>query len=73
MIVNTRCSEAAPVKEALPGQRQALAAPFFNKRREAVAVFSIEPDSLSRRRYRLRRERGLFCGHRVPNGSRAFA
>jgi hypothetical protein len=53
--------------------RQTFGARIFNKRQEAVAVFSIEPDSLSRRRCRPRRERGLFCGHRVPNGSTAFA
>jgi hypothetical protein len=68
-----RCNEASPVKETFPRPAAPVfPAPIFNKRRQAVAVSSIQPDSL-RALCLPRREGGRLSGHRVPDGSRAFA
>jgi hypothetical protein len=67
-----RCNEAAPAKNALFGLRHGYSRFRFNKRPQTVAVSLNQPDSL-RQRGSLRCERGQFSGHRVPDGSRAFA
>jgi hypothetical protein len=72
------CGDAgAPLPRSLTGAENAFRhtrrarRPRFNKRPQAVAVLLIEPDSL-RWRCPPRHERGLLCGHRVPDSSMAF-
>jgi len=57
------------IKKAFNHPSRASAPRICNKRHRYPAVFSNRPDSL-RRRCLLRRERGQFCGHRVPDSSR---
>jgi hypothetical protein len=46
VIPQPRCNRAAPSRETLAGAGADAKQPIFNKRRESVAVFSNQPDSL---------------------------